>query len=298
MEIQLNSHNIADIENDGEIDYYKSLEKKIDLYEKLIYYGKLITLFFLLAFLTLLSIKICATNSISWLLLLIPGITTIISSTIVVNLYLKEEDIIDSLEKKDVNIGTLISYFCINIISISLITYLILFCLKMNKTIDTQFSIISIPLFVLLGVSSFYLIFIFPALVQSGMYFEILLVVSYILNTFLFLLMLNYKLDQTNSVILFRTIFSPVWVALSIHFTYVSYFMIVKEESFLRHGFFYLFTICTLVGTIALILKMDKLKLIPSWLICVFGMSAVLFFVLEYFVQHILKSDDQEFKKL
>ena len=56
MEKQLITHKTHDIESDGEINYYKSLEKKIDLYEKLIYYGKFISVFCLLAFLTLLTI--------------------------------------------------------------------------------------------------------------------------------------------------------------------------------------------------------------------------------------------------
>jgi hypothetical protein len=297
MEKQQLLYKTLDLEKDEDLNYYKSLEEKLSFYEDTITKGKIVSMGSLLCFLIILSLNICLTSRFSWLYLLIPGLITIIILTIVFNLFLRIEEIIDSLEKKDVNIGTIISYFCVNVVSISITVYLILFCLKMDNIISAQFSIISIPLYILLGVSLFYLIFIIPALIQQGMYFELLVISGYIINTFFFLLMINFKADSSSASFKFSTILVPLWVAISLHFLYIMFSSVVKEESFNKHLFFYIFLAAFLASTVCLCLKNDSNIGIQNWVVCLFSVTALSSYIIEFFLHHILKQDENEMKK-
>ena len=287
---------LMDIEKDEEINYLKTLEKKIALYEELITYGIISSLLSLLTFFVLFTLKAWYFNQISWLMILIPGLAMIIISTIVFNLYLRVEEIIDYLDKKNINIGTLLSYFCVNIVSISLIVYLILICLKLNKNINTQFSIISIPLYILLGISFFYFVFIFPALIQSRMYFEITVISNYLINLFFFLLMINYKCDSSKASIGYTSIFIPLWIAIGVHLLYVIYSNIINEMSYFKHFFFFCFVAGSLSATICLSLKLDSYSKIPDWTICLLSTVAFISLIIELFINYVKKSDDLDTK--
>lgn len=293
MEHQIKFKSI-DLENDREIIYYKTLENKINLYEDLIKYGKILSILSILIFFAIVTLNFSFSFNLSWLLLLIPGLIAILAVTSVINLYLRVEEIIDSLEKKDINIGTIISYFCVNLVSISLIAYLILLCLKINKVINCHFSLISIPLYLLLGVSFFYLVFIFPALIQSQMYIEIIVILSYIFNFFLFLIMMNFRFDSLKATLEYKIIFIPVWIALSIHLILISYSTIIKEESVLKHLFFYCFISTSLAATICISFKFDSKKNIPEWIIFFMSLIGLISCILEFFIHYIIRLDDRE----
>lgn len=297
MEKQQLLYKTMDLEKDNDLNYYKSLEEKLSFYEETITKGKIISMGSLLFFLLVLSLNICLTSKFSWLYLLIPGLITIVFLTMVFNLFLRIEEIIDSLEKKDVNIGTLISYFCVNVVSISITAYLILFCLKMDNIISAQFSIISIPLYILLGVSLFYLIFIIPALIQQGMYFELLVISGYIINAFFFLLMINFKADTSSTTFKFSTILVPLWVSISLHFLYIVFSSVVKEESFNKHIFFYIFLVSFLASTVCLCLKNDSDFIINNWIVCFFSVTALSSYIIEFFLHYMFKHDENEVKK-
>ena len=299
MEKQQLVYKSVDLENDNDVIFYKTIEKKLSFYEDSILYAKVMSIFALLSFLILLTLNICFSQKFSWLYLMVPGLLTIILWTIVANLYLRVEEIIDSLDKKDanVNIGTLISYFCVNIVSIALIAYLILFCLRMNNLINAHFSLIAIPLYILIGVGCFYFVFILPALIHQGMYFELLVIISYIVNFFLFLIMVNHKVDTPTSTLQFSTILTPFWIALGIHFLFIVFNCIIKEENFLKHGFFYLFLAAFLAATICLSLNFDSKKSIPTWITCSLSIIAVVSFTTEFFIHYVVKQDDYENKK-
>ena len=128
------------------------------------------------------------------------------------------------------------------------------------------------------------------------MYFEIVVILSYIINLFLFFLMINYSSDSLKATLEYKTIFTPIWIALGIHLLYNTCSMIIKEEYFLRHVLFYLFVVSSLAATISICLKIDSKRNIPDWASCLMSIIALIFLFLEFLIHYIMKSDDNDIK--
>jgi hypothetical protein len=93
-----------------------------------------------------------------WFYLLGLLLTSLVSFTIFLNIFLKLQDIVhEGLDKfkneaTKFNIGNVLSYFSLNISAICLGVYFTLVTLKMDGFITTEWNVVAIPLFVLSGV--------------------------------------------------------------------------------------------------------------------------------------------------
>ena len=223
------------VDNDPELDEYllKIYEKnmeKINTIQKVIKIAQLTGIFSFLIFLIIIAIRVNSISfAFSWFYMLIPTIICLLSFTIVINMFLKLKDIFDEAEKfrdedESSQIGSIVSYFCLNVNSLNILVYLILFSLKLENIIDAQFNVISVPLYVFLGVSLFYSIFILPAFTQNKLYSEIIMIFVYIISSFTFLILLNFKLDL-NLNGQFLNIFIPVFFSLGLHLIYLILFL-------------------------------------------------------------------------
>ena len=253
-------------------------------------YSKIISLVMFLMILISFTVNISLKNGRSWYYVLAPTLIFVISTTFLVNFYLNIQNIIDNFESNEVNIGTKISYFCLNTISINLIIYLVMLCLKMEGVMNSSFVMISIPIYIIFGVAIFYFIFILPALIQTELYFEIILIFSYLLNLFIFLLIMNSKYDNnTNSSLIIN--FIPIWVALSLHLAYISYCVTFKDEQFVNYISSYLILAIIITVTTLISLKKENNLKLDNWVIGVLVIVAYYFFVIEKIYQFYWKKE-------
>jgi hypothetical protein len=277
-------------------ELFKQYEGQIERYSQFIKLGKIVSVIMFLLFLVIFTVNTSLKNGRSWYFVLVPAVLTVISLTVVMNYYLNIQNIFDSLESSEVNIGTVISYFCLNIVSVNLILYLILFCLKLEGIISYPLSLISIPLYIIFGVSFFYFVFILPALIQTELYFEILLIFSYMINIFAFLLVINSKIDN-NSNSLLTNIFIPIWIAVSLHLSYISYYVIFKEELIVNYISSYLVLGISTTVSVLLCCKLDNNANIDNWVFGVLCIVAYHFFIMEKIYQFYWKKEYPEGKE-
>ena len=106
-----------------EEEFFREIEIQIENNSRHIRFGKIVSSVMFLLFLIILTVNISVKNGRNWYYVLAPAILTVIFITILVNYYLNIQNILDNLESSEVNIGTLISYFCLKIVSINLLKY-------------------------------------------------------------------------------------------------------------------------------------------------------------------------------
>ena len=275
-----------------EEEFFREIEIQIENNSRHIRFGKIVSSVMFLLFLIILTVNISVKNGRNWYYVLAPAILTVIFITILVNYYLNIQNILDNLESSEVNIGTLISYFCLNIVSINLIIYLVLLCLKMEGIINSSLSIIAIPIYIIFGVCFFYFIFILPALIQTKMYFEILLIISYVINLFIFLIVINSKYDS-NSNALLSNLLIPLWIALSFHIAYMTYNVIINDEQIVNYISSFLILGIIITVTILICCKNDYNVQIDNWIFGVLVILAYHFFLIEKIYQFYWKVDQE-----
>jgi len=268
----------------------RELEKAIDEYTLYIQYGKGTALISFFLFLILLTINISVNSGGNWYIVLIPLVLTIISVTLVFNFHLSIQNIIDKIENNEVNIGTIISYFCLYILSGNLILYLTLLCLKLQNILALNFSMISIPIYVIFGVSLFYFIFILPALIQTSLYPEIALIISYMFGFFAYVLITNSKYDSGSSGSL-SNCFISVWVVIGAHLLYSSYYVFIRNEAFINYFTTYVILTICLAFTILLCMKVDSKAKVDNWVLGVLLLIAYKFYLIEKIYQYYFRKD-------
>lgn len=274
--------------------YEQNLEK-INIISQTIKITQITGLSFFLIFLILLAIRVNKNFNFSWFILLIPALTCLTSYTVLFNMYLKLKDIFDEAEKSKEDddtsqIGSLITYFCLNFISLNIFVYLVLFCLRVENVILTQWNLISIPIYITLGIAFFYWIFILPAFFQNKLYIEILLIFVYISCLFVFILLLNFKLDN-NYTKSFTKIFIPIMFVLGLHMT----LMLININEALKNGEILKnltgigFIVFSLISAILTFLKADQtldtydyylpvVIFILGYILCIFDQILILCF--------------------
>ena len=235
----------------------------------------IITLASILIFFICLIIKIALILSFSWFYLLLPASFAIISYTITLCLFIKSLDI--GSESVSYN-----KYIIVNLTSVSTITYLIIFCLKMELMIISPWLLVSIPAFVAIFFVILYQIFIIPTYIHKKAYFEISVVAMYLIIIPVFTYMLHQKLDNLNSGFTFSQTFIPLLLAASWHLVYAMYYIFwYNHESLIKKIFQLsgiLLLICSLVLLMLIADKKVKMDFYFPILIMMFSIIFLLFF--------------------
>ena len=153
--------------DDHELDEYltklyeKNMERIVNL-SKIIQISQVIGIFSFLIFLILLAFRSSQTSNFSVFYLLFPSTVCLISFTVLLNMYLKLKEIFDEAEKdreedNSSQIGSILTYFSLNTCAISILAYLILICLRIEGFINSQWNVITIPLYLATGIAVFYI---------------------------------------------------------------------------------------------------------------------------------------------
>jgi hypothetical protein len=281
MESQFENHSNTPNKSEAESDFFedeinpnllKILEKnaeKINTISTLINTSEIIGFIFLFVFLLLLTIRLSVNFNFSWLFLLIPVLITTISFTFQMNLYLKLKDIFtegfQAEEKKTNSLGSNLSYFCVNAGSLCLIIYFILFSLKLDNITKMNLNEVSIPFYILMGILIFYYIFIFPAFLKNKMLLELFIIGLYLISFFLFIFLINLKIDSQSSVQYFYLAFSLLFVMV-LNIAYYIY-SIISNRNDIINDVTNLVSILLLFNSIIITcLKLDKVIFLENWI--------------------------------
>lgn len=227
-----------------------------------------------LIFLVLLGFKMKFNiRSFMWVYVIIPLVISLISFTIMIHMYLKLKDIMDDAERfeeegkhsSSVNFGTFISYLCLYALSINFLVYLICFSFKMDFMIFTKWNTIAITIYINLVIFLFYTVFVLPAFIQNKLYFEISFILSYLINSTAFILMLNLKLDQILDA-KFYLVFIPLYIALSYHFLFSIVNLFLTKGGYFGRICVVIFLGSTLLFSALINSKLDGyLSTLPDW---------------------------------
>jgi hypothetical protein len=193
--------------------------------------SKILTLIGLIIFFIMLAIKVqINTKSYYFSYLLIPAFLTVISMTVMANSYLLLKEVFDNAHKmvreeksEGCSLGTILSLICLNMTSVCVLLYLLFLAIKLDNPdylINVTFNLISIPIYVSMGITVFFFIFILPALIFHGFYFAIIVISSYITCFVISFLMLNLKLDKGLESNTYVNILTAMMVAIFIHILY------------------------------------------------------------------------------
>jgi hypothetical protein len=252
-----------------------------------------------LAFLILLVFRV--SFIFSWLYLLAFALSAIISFTVFLNMYLKLQDILheemEKLRNEDtgVNIGSMLSYFCLNISALCLSAYIILAALKLNDMLHTEWNVIAIPLFILSGIGLFFTIFIMPAFLTNRLYLELGLLFSYFISAFMFMVFINLKLDK-EIYSPFKHIFIPVIIALSLNLGFCLFLLFSnKDKQVFKMKIIYVVSVALLLTSAILIpIKLDNELHLPGWVPVILVFFAVLLLIYDDIAALFLTPSEEE----
>jgi hypothetical protein len=291
------NHKIEDneaIPNDQILENF--LESNMERLEKINNYMEISTFIGYITFMTFLIILIFKINfNFSIFYLLVPAIISTISTAIYLNLFLKFKDIYDEYEKneKGLNIGSIISYFTLNCVTVLLIIYLILSSLKLSQIILSDWSMITLPVYFMLGVLGFYLIFITPAFITNKYYFEMIIIYVYLICSFCFFSFIPLKLEKQLDII-YCFIFIPVVICISCHLIYLlrKLFKIVSTVNILN-----VISISLVLGASVLIpLNLDKVINIQYWIPILICFVSFVICIYENITGLFIKDEDDSIK--
>lgn len=257
---EINSNLLKIIEKNGE---------KINSISNYINISEIVGFVFFFAFLLTLTIRLSEGFNFYWLFLLIPLLISIISFNLEMNLYLRLKDLItegiQNEEKTSSSLGSKLSYFCLNTGSICFIFYFILLGMRLDKLVKMNFNEIAIPLYVLMGIVMFYYIFIFPAFLKNKMLPELFLIGLYIITIFLFVLLINIKIDTESNV-------QYCYMALSLlsvmvmNIIFFVYSILVNRNEIINNVTNLITISMLLLSVILICLKLDKVFLLDNWI--------------------------------
>jgi hypothetical protein len=200
QELIENHKDVSELETEINEKVIQKYEEKIIHCANTINTSNIIGLISCLVFLVLFTLK--TFMSFSWFYLLIPSTLSIISYNICLNTYLKLNDILEEIRQDDKEaskIGSILSYFCMNSTTICILVYTLLLAFQLEAVIETSWNLIAIPVYLALGIISFYWIFILPAFIHNQLYLEISLISIYVICCVVFKFLMNFKLDKVFS---------------------------------------------------------------------------------------------------
>lgn len=256
---EINSNMLKIIEKNGE---------KINSISLFINISEIIGYTFFLGFLLILTIRLGESFNFSWLFLLIPSLITIISFTLEMNFYLRLKDLLTdgfTDEKNTSSLGSILSYFCLNTGSICLTIYTILLGMKLDNIIKMNFNEIAIPLYMLMGILMFYYIFIFPAFLKNKMMLELFIIGLYLLATFLFVLLINLKVD-TESNVQFCYLALSLLSVMFLNIVYFLYSILFNRNEMINNVTNLISLLLVFVSFVLICLKLDKVIILDNWI--------------------------------
>jgi hypothetical protein len=267
-----------DLENFDEINpnLLKIIEKHQDEITNItntITVSELIGYVSFLVFLLMLTIRLASNINFNWIILLVPALTCLISFTILLNAYLKLKDLFDELEnenfeeeKTNTSLGSILSYFCLNTASLCVLVYLILLSLKLQNIIAINFNEIAIPIFILFGIAVFYYIFIFPAFIKNKLIFPLFMFGLYIIASFIFIVLLNMKLDKNIQGGYYSLVFFSMLISISFQMLCYTYLLVKSNKNNFLNYISIIFALLLLLISLLLTgLKLDSVITIENW---------------------------------
>lgn len=257
----------------------------------------------LLIFLCLLLLKSILKNngqdSISYYIILVPVLLTILSFIISYNFFLYMKQLIEMDEtqlfkkgtpensKNNNNLSNIISYLALNLLGILIMIYFILLAIKLEtRALEKSLTLngINTSFYISLIIGFFYFIYIFPALIHNKMYWEILLIISFIINFFIFLILSSMKFDMMKNIKNTEW-FVPLYILLSLLFIYSIFDLICGKTLPIFRVFFSISVLLFLIGTvfisIYLDLKNDDKNYSRIYVGLIIYLSAYLIFIIE-----------------
>ena len=292
-----NHKEITELEMDFNQQLYEKYGEIINTCSNTINITNLIGIFSFLGFLVLLNIR--TAYSFSWFFLLIPAYMCVFSFIINLNTYLKLNDIIEEAQQhadQEVSkIGSILSYFCLNSVSLCIVIYLLLVSLQIEEVIVSSWNLIAIPIYLSLGILTFYWIFILPAFLHNRLYWETSLTLVYLICSFVFTSMLNFKLDKTYSGG-FINISASLLFALGYNFIYITIQAFYTQKLQLSGKLSSIaFLAISIVSLVLLGLKADGILLSMHYWVPVFIFTLGLFiFLIEKILELTLGENSSE----
>jgi hypothetical protein len=270
-------------------------QEKIEKLTNYMDFTQYVSYFSFITFLTILAFKVSL--NFSWFFLLAPAMLTVICSAAYLNLFLKLKDLYDEFEKREnnVNIGSVLSYFCLNTGAICLCTYLVLATLKATAIIGIDWNMIAVPIYVLLGIGFFYLVFITPAFISNSYYFDVILIYTYVIASMIFLTLINMKLDKEIGSS-FIHLFIPIIYALFLHICHAVLGLVRnKELNSMREKVVYLVSIVLILfASILTPLRLDGTIGVPGWVCVSMCLFAFVFGIYDKIVKLFVKEEEEE----
>lgn len=197
---------------------YDDFDSIYNIFEWSIYIG----IFSFIGF--LISLLLDSIFSINFYIIGIFAFAMVFSTMVIFNLYLKMKGMLDSAKSNNsMNLGNVITYICFNIVAVNILTYLILLILRHEKP-SINMSSIAIPLYIAIGFSFVYYIFILPALFSYNLWADIILYFLMISGGLSFLILLNNKIDYS-----FEYSWIDVGIPLLIIISYVIIYSLISH---------------------------------------------------------------------
>ena len=237
-----------DLTNDSLNKIIEKNIEKIEFYSEIIKISEYISLLSFFIFLILLCIKLSPKGNFNWLYLNIPTIITLLGIILILNSFFIIKNLIDKSENpNNTNIekGNFISIISLNFIGICLIVFLFLVTLRLNDYINNKndLNLIFIPFYISLIIFFLFGIFISPAFINNGLYFEIVLFILYLLSGFLFSGLLCKKVNNKNQLnnnnkLKYFHCFIPLYFCIGGHIFYFIFNMIFDKMKNIGYNFY------------------------------------------------------------
>ena len=273
----LDNRNQKEEENENDkrlLKLYETNFEKMEYASKLMKYTQIISIFSFLIFLIVLSIKSSPLGKFKWIYIIIPGIITIISFLFALNTFLLVKNIIDNFENENSSIikfGNLFSNIILNLIGICFLLFIILISLKLEgfSNLKSDLNLTFIPLYIGIGLTIIFIIFISPALISNKLIFELICISVYLFSSFIFASLICIKVNNNNGLnnknnLKYAKCFIPFYFSIGTHFTYYSFnfgFFIskgIKLNKLIYHLMIFCGLLFILLGGLITQLKLDN----------------------------------------
>lgn len=144
------------------------------------------------------------------------------------NYFIKLKNLLEEVEEKIIyqndfpnfSFGNFLAYLSANLTTLLIIVFMVLLAIKLETDSPMLYMhLVNIPMFILLGIMTFYSIFVMPALISNKFYWGIVLIFSYIFNTVIFFILATLKFDYDFKISNLQW-FVPVFTAIFIQTIY------------------------------------------------------------------------------
>ena len=191
----------------------------------------------------------------------------------------------DSDTSSTSDFGSIFTVLCFNLIALNMLVFLVLLCIKIDKSENLKISIVIIPILVSIGTAFLFYIYLFPVLFQKKLYLEILTIGTCLLCIGISAILFNsFSLVSSN----WTKMGSPMIIALLVISLYIL-FSFSSYSSYIAYS-------CQLIGflslstcTFLILLKLDgkiEVNFVVLTLALFFGFCLVFGIRLHNFIQN------------